>query len=116
MLAAGLKETVAARTVSATSQRDEELLDRFEFLAFRYCLEAVNPANGLVADTTRHGSPCSIAVVGFALSCYPIAVERGWMARPEARNRTLRALQFFVASSQGQQPDATGYNGFYYHF
>ena len=50
---------------------DEALLDALQRAAFGYFLEAVNPANGLVADTSRKNSPCSIAVVGFALSAYP---------------------------------------------
>ena len=58
---------------------DDELLDRYQRAAFGYFLENVNPDNGLVADTSRPNSPASIAVVGFALSCYPIGVERGWI-------------------------------------
>lgn len=100
----------------ARSQRDEELLDKLQLSAFRYFLETVNPANGLVADTTRQDSPCSIAVVGFALSCYPVAVERGWIARSDAALRTLRTLRFFRSSQQDEKPTATGYKGFYYHF
>src|ERR1700689_4478122 len=100
----------------APAQRDEALLQRFAFGAFRYFLENVNPANGLVADTTRQGSPCSIAVVGFALSCYPVAVERGWMDRAEERERTLVTLRFFWNRAQSEDVDATGYRGFYYHF
>src|SRR5580698_514758 len=95
---------------------DEELLDRFHRSAFGYFQEAVNKANGLVADTSRNGSPSSIAVVGFALSCYPIAVERGWMAWEDAQALTLAALRFFGNSPQHDKPDATGYKGFYYHF
>ncbi len=34
----------------------------------------------------------------------------------EAAARTLTALRFFRDSSQGEEPDATGYRGFYYHF
>jgi hypothetical protein len=98
------------------AKQDNELLDRLEFSAFRYFLEAVNPANGLAADRTRPGSPCSIAVTGFALSCYPVAVERGWLTRAEAVARTLVTLRFFRDSSQNDSPGATGYKGFYYHF
>ncbi len=115
-MTAGRGEAAAAGTLPPTSPRDEELLDRLESSAFRYFLETVNPANGLVADTTRNGSPCSIAVVGFALSCYPIAVERGWIARSDAAARTLVTLRFFRESSQNDSPSATGYKGFYYHF
>lgn len=91
-------------------------MDRFQRAAFGYFLKQCNPANGLVADTSRAGAPASIAVVGFALSCYPVGVERGWMARADAAARTLVTLRFFANSRQSQQPDATGYKGFYYHF
>src|SRR5664279_1799132 len=92
-----------------SAQSDEELLDRFERAAFGYFLEQFNPENGLVADKSRAGAPASIAVVGFALSCYPVGVERGWMARTEAAQRTLVTLRFFWNSRQDELPDATGY-------
>ena len=99
-----------------TQARTDALLDRLQRGAFGYFLEECNPANGLVADTSRAGSPVSIAVVGFALSCYPVAVERGWMVRADAVGRTLAALRFFWNSVQGDGPDATGHKGFYCHF
>lgn len=95
---------------------DDDLLDQLQRAAFNYFVHVFNPANGLVADTTRADSPCSIAVVGFALSAYPIAVERGWMARAEALARSLTVLRFFRDSDQSGTPQATGYKGFYYHF
>src|ERR1700691_5812398 len=95
---------------------DDELLDRLQRAAFDYFLSNYNPANGLVADTSRTGSPSSIAVVGFGLSAYPVAVERGWMTREAAIERTLVTLRFFSNSSQSAEPDATGYKGLYYHF
>jgi hypothetical protein len=96
--------------------RDDELLDRLQRGAFSYFLDETNPANGLVADTSREGSAASIAVVGFALSAYPVAVERGWLTREEATARTLVTLRFFETSAQSSDPDATGHKGFYYHF
>src|SRR5471032_2920611 len=95
---------------------DRELVERLQRAAFSYFTEYANDENGLVADTSRTGSPCSIAVVGFALSCYPVAVKNGWLSRSDAAGRTRRTLRFFSESSQGDQPDATGYKGFYYHF
>jgi hypothetical protein len=100
----------------SSAQSDEELLDRFQHAAFGYFLDQFNPENGLVADTSRADAPASIAVVGFALSCYPVGVERGWMERADAAARTLVTLHFFCNSSQSGQTDATGYKGFYYHF
>jgi hypothetical protein len=102
--------------VEPPAQSDEELLNKFQRAAFGYFLEQINPENGLVADTSRAGSPASIAVAGFALSCYPIGVERGWMARADAAARALVTLRFFWNSPQGDQPDGTGYKGFFYHF
>ncbi|HXE06097.1 MAG TPA: glucoamylase family protein [Bryobacteraceae bacterium] len=95
---------------------DDALLLRLQRGAFDYLVEFSNSQNGLVADTSRAESPSSIAVVGFALSCYPIAVENGWMSRADAAGRVLRTLRFFSNSSQTDCPDATGYKGFYYHF
>ena len=95
---------------------DDELLDRLERAAFGYFVDEMNPANGLVADTSRKDSPASIAVVGFALSSYPVAVERGWLTREDAATRTLVTLRFFEASAQGSSESTTGYKGFYYHF
>jgi hypothetical protein len=95
---------------------DDTLLDRLQHAAFDYFRQATNPANGLIADNSRANSPVSIAVVGFALSSYPVAVERGWLARAEAVQRSLAALRFFRDSDQSGGPAATGYKGFYYHF
>jgi hypothetical protein len=75
-----------AETVTPT---DEALLDEVQRAAFDYFRQTVNPANGLVADTSRENSPVSIAVVGFALSSYPVAVERG----PPHHGRLLAAAQ-----------------------
>src|SRR6185312_9978447 len=105
-----------AAVTDAASQSDEALLDRFQRAAFGYFVDHVKPENGLVADASRAGAPASIAVVGFALSCYPVAVERRWMTRSDAAARTLVTLRFFCGSPQGDEPDATGYKGFYYHF
>ena len=95
---------------------DETLLDDLQRAAFGYFAQTVNSANGLVADTSRANSPVSIAVVGFALASYPVAVERGWMTRADAVATSLAALRFFSVSDQSGTPEATGYHGFYYHF
>ena len=104
------------RVVENSKLTDEAFIDRLQRAAFGYFLDAANPANGLIADTSRENSPSSIAVVGFALSAYPVAVERGWMARADATLRTRAVLRFFFASDQSGAPNATGWKGFYYHF
>jgi len=99
-----------------TTLTDEAMLDRLQHAAFDYFLQNTNPRNGLVADTSRTGSPVSIAVVGFALASYPAAVERGWLDRRSAVQHCLAALSFLRDCDQSGRPEATGYKGFYYHF
>ena len=94
----------------------ETRLDALQHHAFEYFLDHTNPANGLVADSSQPGAPASIAAVGFALAVYPVGVERGWMTRTDAIERTLALLRFFWTSPQGTAPDGSGHKGFYYHF
>ncbi|MGH7858849.1 MAG: glucoamylase family protein, partial [Candidatus Binatia bacterium] len=84
--------------------------------AVGYFLRAANPDNGLIADSSRPGAPCSIAATGLGLSAYVVGAERGFVSRREAVSRTLSALRFLRDSSQGEEPEATGQRGFYYHF
>ena len=93
-----------------------DFLDALQHESFDYFVHEANPHNGLIADKTQAGSPASIAAVGFALSSYPVGVERGFMHRADAITRTLVTLRFFHASVQSADADATGYKGFYYHF
>jgi hypothetical protein len=94
----------------------EEMVEQIERNAFDYFVKQANPRNGLVADTTRPGSPASIAVAGFALTAYTVGVERGFIPRSEAIERTLAMVRFFASSPQGTDPDDAGHKGFYYHF
>lgn len=94
----------------------DRILDNLQRDAFGYFLHQTNPANGLVADKTRRDWPSSIAATGFALAAYPVGVERNFLTRAEAIERTLTTLRFFWNSPQGEEPEATGYRGFYYHF
>ena len=93
-----------------------ELLHGLQRDTLGYFLGETNRVNGLVPDNTRRGSHASIAAIGFALSTYPVGVERGFITRDEGIERTLTTLRFFWESEQSDAPDATGYRGFYYHF
>jgi hypothetical protein len=102
---------MSSRTLSAEAE-----LDLLQDEAFSYFLHETNPANGLVIDKTAANWHASIAATGLALAPYPVAVEHGFMPRAAAVERTLTTLRFFSNSPQGPQPDATGYQGFFYHF
>jgi hypothetical protein len=91
-------------------------LEALQRQSFDYFVHEVNPVNGLIADQTREGAAASIAAVGLALAAYPVGVERAFISRDEAAERTLTTLRFFRNSVQGPEPTATGYKGFYYHF
>ena len=106
----------AGQSAEARAAADEALLDALQQAAFDYFVRHTHPVTGLVADASREGSPSSIAAVGFALSSYPIGVERGWITRDDAVRHTLLAMRFFMASDQSGEPGATGHRGFYFHF
>jgi hypothetical protein len=109
-------ETAAKDRKGKLTPDDAQMLDTLQRAAFDYFLKQTHPRNGLVADTSRPGSPVSIAVVGFALSVYPVAVERGWIVRDDAVQRILAALRFFSGSDQSGAAVSTGCHGFYFHF
>ena len=91
----------------------EELQER----TFRWFVDTTNRSNGLTPDRWPRKTFASIAAVGFALTCWPIGVERGWMTREEARERTLITARFFHDAPQGPEPTGvTGHKGFFYHF
>ena len=102
--------------VSGGEPASDADLGTLQHKSFDYFIHEANAANGLVIDKTAPDWPASIAATGLALAAYPVGVERGFMARGAAVERTLATLRFFWNSPQGPEPDATGYRGFYYHF
>jgi hypothetical protein len=94
----------------------DEDLGRLQWTTVDYYLKETNPVNGLVRDKTDPRAPASIAAVGMALATFPVAVERDVVPREFAARAVLKKLRFFRDSPHGPQPDATGYQGFYYHF
>src|SRR5437667_8227474 len=99
------------------SARAAAFLDTLEERTFHYFWDLTNPQNGLTPDRAPTPSFSSIAAVGFALTAYPIGVERGYITRAQAAARTLTTLQFFWSATQDSSASgATGYHGFFYHF
>jgi hypothetical protein len=58
---------------------DSRLLSDIEHRTFSFYWERVNHGNGLMADRWSTPSACSITGTGFALTAWPIGVERGWI-------------------------------------
>lgn len=97
--------------------RGRAFLDTLERRTFAFFWERSDPRTGLTPDRWPTRSFSSIAAVGFALTAYPIGVERGYVARAEAAERALRTLRFFWEAPQGPEPSGTtGHRGFFYHF
>ena len=95
---------------------DEAMLEALQKDVVGYFLRATAPDTGLIADSSRESAPCSIAATGLGLACFVVGVERAFLSRREAAQRVLSILRFFRDSHQGEDPDATGHRGFYYHF
>ncbi|MCY7350283.1 MAG: Tat pathway signal protein [Cytophagaceae bacterium] len=96
---------------------DVAFLDSLERDTFRFFWETANPQNGLVPDRAPTPSFCSIAAVGFGLTSYLVGVERGYITRTQAAERTRTTLHFFANALQSDKPTGVaGYQGFFYHF
>jgi hypothetical protein len=95
----------------------EPLLLDLQERTFRFFWDTANPRNGLVPDRYPSPSFSSVASVGFALTTYPIGVERTYITRTQARDRVLATLRFLRDAPQGPGARGTsGYRGFFYHF
>lgn len=109
--------TVNVTPAPAVTAGDAAFLDTLEHRSFDYFWETANPRNGLVPDRWPTRTFSSVAAVGFALTTYPIAAERGWITRDQARQRVLTTLRFLWNAPQGPASSGvTGYHGFFYHF
>lgn len=117
-LAAGFTAPAWAQTGRAgrVTSVDPEIAE-LQRRTFDWFVHVTDRSTGLTPDRWPTKSFCSVAAVGFALTCWPVGVERGWMTRAEARERTLITLRFFEALPQGPEPTGVGgHKGFFYHF
>ena len=97
--------------------RERAFLDTLSQRTFAFFWERTDPATGLTPDRWPTLSFSSVAAIGFALTAYPIGVERGYITRDQARARTLTTLRFLWNAPQGTAAaGVTGYQGFFYHF
>jgi hypothetical protein len=100
-----------------TPLREAGLIEDLARRTFVYFWETTDARTGLAPDRYPTESACSIAAVGFALTAYPIGVQRGYVTREQALERTLTTLRFLRDLPQGPQATGTcGYKGFFYHF
>ena len=102
---------------AAASQDVPPVVADLERRTYDYFWELGRDDNGLVPDRWPSKSFASIAAVGFGLTSYGVGVERGWIRRDQAIDRTLATLRFFANAPQGDAPEGmSGHRGFFYHF
>src|SRR3954453_5994602 len=99
---------------------DEKFLDDLEQRGIRFFIDEADPVTGLMPDRIRadgsgndDGGPgkdvASIASVGFGLTALCIGVERGWVPRQDAYDRSMKVLRFL-------RDKAPQEHGHFYHF
>lgn len=93
---------------------DEKFLDDLERRGIQFYLDGQDPVTGLMpdrskADGSKPGDVASTASVGFGLTAMCVGVERGWLSRDEAYDRSMRVLKFL----RDKAPQERGH---FYHF
>ena len=110
----GCRNTQRASQAFTLSAADEALLEELERASFRFFDECAHPETGLVkdrslADRNDEREVASIAATGFGLTALCIADQRGWLPRPQARERVLRTLRFLRDGLPNE-------HGWFFHF
>lgn len=106
-----------AETPPRLEVAEAAFLDTLQQRTFGYFWQLSDTRTGLTPDRAPTQSFASIAAVGFALSAYPVGVERGYVTRADAAARVLTTLRFFWHAPMGPEATGrTGHQGFYYHF
>lgn len=87
----------------------EELKRSVDFFLNYTNLDKNSGGFGLTVDSTKRSQVASIASVGFALSAWVIASERGFISRTEAQENSRRTLHTLLSN-------VSHYKGFFAHF
>ncbi len=101
--------TSALTASPAVSTEDITLLEKIEKDSIQYFIRSSNKATGLTKDSSRSGSPASIAATGFSLAALAIGQDRGWIPKEYAEAQIRKTLVTLVSKADHK-------NGFFYHF
>lgn len=104
-----LSSQPASLIQSSSEIPERELLEKIEKDTFQYFLRLSYKATGLTRDSSRPGSPASIAATGFSLAALAIAGSHGWIPKEQAYERILKTLQTLRHKAANKE-------GFFYHF
>lgn len=91
-----------------------DLVNDVQHRAFQFFWNESNPNTGLTKDRAGNFKKdaydvASIASTGFALAAYPVGVERHWVTKYDALQRTRTTLDTILNRLEGT-------HGWYYHF
>ena len=90
---------------------------RLERRTFNYFWELADSNNYQIPDRYPTLTFSSIAATGFGLSAYIVGVEKHYVTREEAAQRTLNTLKVLWNLPQGPgKENLSGYRGLFYHF
>ena len=106
MLVSGIYSDI---TYPQTITDNNSFIEKLERDSLKFFLEQTPEKTGLTKDSSRSGSPCSIAAIGFYLANIIVAVDNDWINRSNA----FRRIQTVFTTLEKK---AAHKNGFYYHF
>lgn len=98
-----------AAPASDLNPDDWELLNKIERSSVQYFLRMSDKTTGLTKDSSRPGSPASIAATGFSLAAVAIGESRGWINSGTAKKYLTKTLRTLLRTADQK-------NGFFYHF
>lgn len=86
----------------------EDLLDLVQEQTFNYFWDFAEPLSGMAKERSQTPGTITIGGSGFGVSCFPAAVNRGWISKTAAINRLNKILSFLE--------NATTYHGAFAHW
>ena len=101
--------SVSAWGQEAISPEDRLFLEKIQRDTIEYFIRHSDRDTGLTQDSSRPGSPASIAATGFSLASIAVAQSHGWIPRQQAYDQIRKTLLTLQLEAHHQ-------NGFFYHF
>lgn len=89
--------------------KDADLLKKIQKDSFQYFPRLSDKTTGFTRDTSRPGSPSSIAATGFALAAIAIGASHQWIPADWAEEALHKTMKNLLTKAQHEK-------GFFYHF
>lgn len=85
-----------------------ELLDLVQERTFNYFWDFAEPSSGMARERSQTPNMVTIGGSGFGISCFPVAINRGWISKAEGIERLKKILTFLE--------EAATYHGVFSHW